>query len=84
MAVFRITSGKAVESGRPELDVDAAGAEDDVRVLAAVADLGVCNSALRLSRAWGFLQIPNTARLSRDGSSDSFAVSYRSLHRGTR
>lgn len=38
-------------SGRLEFEVEPAGAEDEARVLAAVADLGVCNSALRLSWA---------------------------------
>ncbi len=51
LAVFRITSGKSVAGGRLEFDVEPAAADDAARVLAAVADLGVCNSALRLSWA---------------------------------
>lgn len=51
LAVFRITAGKAVEGGRLEFDVEPASSGEEARVLAAVADLGVCNSALRLSRA---------------------------------
>ncbi|MCB0900359.1 MAG: hypothetical protein KDC40_16205, partial [Actinobacteria bacterium] len=47
--VFRITSGRAVGGGRLEFEVEPADADDEARVLAAVADLGVCNSALRLS-----------------------------------
>ena len=49
LAVFRITSGRAVEGGRLEFEVQPADADDEARVLAAVGDLGVCNSALRLS-----------------------------------
>ena len=51
LAVFRITAGKAAEGGRLEFEVAPANSGDEARVLAAVADLGVCNSALRLSRA---------------------------------
>ena len=51
LAVFRITSGRAVGGGRLEFEVEPADADDEARVLAAVADLGVCNSALRLSWA---------------------------------
>jgi hypothetical protein len=51
LAVFRITSGRAVEGGRLEFEVQPADVEDEARVLAAVADPGVCNSALRLSWA---------------------------------
>ena len=51
LAVFRITASREVEGGRLEFEVKPADAEDEARVLAAVADLGVCNSALRLSWA---------------------------------
>ncbi len=50
LAVFRITAGKAVEGGRLEFEVEPASEDDEARVLAAIADLGIRDSALRLLR----------------------------------
>lgn len=51
LGVFAVTGGRVTEGGRLEFDVVPADARDEARVTSAVEASGVCNSALRLSRA---------------------------------